>query len=168
MGIKLIAMIINQYNYFISTQAIFKGCKVPIRKPDYISFSKFYKKIELPISEIKEFITGKNVNYIFLTDEGYQYLTEKYGKISDKKLIRSYVNESVFFEYYPISSKYWYSNEYVIRVSNHWVNLSDFKTKKVKKGCNSIATCNWNLKTNNNIDKIKGGKCYFKDFTKIE
>lgn len=124
---------INQYNYYTNTLAIFKGCKVPKRKPDFISHSKHNSCYYIPTNEIKRGYNDKN-------------------------------KECICFDCYPISSKYWYTNEYVIRASNHWVNITNFENKGVKFDCNSIASCMWHLKTNNTNDEVKGGKCYFKDF----
>lgn len=36
---------ITKHNYFISSQGIFKGCKRPKRKPDFISYSKYDGRI---------------------------------------------------------------------------------------------------------------------------
>ena len=73
-----------------------------------------------------------------------------------------------------ISSMYWYGEDsrgqYVIRASDHWVMMYEFKKNKKQHDCNLIASCLWNLKTNYK-DSIKvsyktfhAGKCYLKDF----
>lgn len=160
---------INQYNYYTNTLAIFKGCKVPKRKPDFISHSKHNSCYYIPTNEIKQFIIKSEYNYITLNDEGITFLTETYGiPLKHANEIKRGYNdknkECICFDCYPISSKYWYTNEYVIRASNHWVNITNFENKGVKFDCNSIASCMWHLKTNNTNDEVKGGKCYFKDF----
>ena len=58
---------------------------------------------------------------------------------------------SIDKKFNDISSKYWYGEDtngkYVIRQSNHWVNICDFENNKYKQ-CERIATCLWSLKTN--------------------
>lgn len=125
---------ININNYYNSTKAVFKGCKIPKRNPDYISYN----------------------------EDG------------------------------DISSRYWYGNNkngnYIIRESDHWVNMKPLNNNKIFRQCKSIASCIWHLTTN----KIKfkqinyhyyhnskpktilvkekpnlTGKAYLKDFIKI-
>jgi hypothetical protein len=107
---------INQFNFFKHTSAVFKGCKKPKRKADYISYDRFY--------------------------------LENYAE----KIPSSY---------------YWYGQDkngsFVIRYSSHWVNLSNFTDKNVKKDCKNIASCIWGIKTNQ-TEKTYAGKAYFKDF----
>jgi hypothetical protein len=97
-------------NFFISTQAVFKGCKIPKRKPDYVS------------------------------DSG---------------------------------SIYWYGENkkgsYVIRQSDHWVNLKKIGNNTIIRQCARIATCQWHLKTNHPGmgEETIAGKCYLGDFQKI-
>ena len=118
-------------NFYINTEVVFKGCKTPKRKPDYISYSS--------------------------------------------------INDG------EVSSKYWYGEnnkgKYVIRESNHWVNIKKLDKNNIKKNCKSIASCQWHIKTNKELDyqidyqtKIEflsskcffSGKAYLKDFKKIK
>ena len=100
-------MMINFHNFFISTEAVYKGCKTPKRTPDFISNS---------------------------------------------------------------GSKYWMQEnkrgKYVIRQSNHWVNKKRIGCNKVIYQCLRIASCQWHIKTKQEIFKTKllTGKCYLKDF----
>lgn len=32
-------------NFFLNTEAVFKGCKTPKRKPDYISYSRYTSEV---------------------------------------------------------------------------------------------------------------------------
>ena len=100
-------MTITVNNFHISTEALFKGCKIPKREPMFVSES---------------------------------------------------------------GSRYWHGcdsiGEYVIRESDHWVNIKYIGSNKIFSDCRSIASCNWNLKTNNN-SRIRAGKAYLKDFKKI-
>jgi hypothetical protein len=96
-------------NYMTNTEAVFKGCKIPKRAPDFISKS------------------------------GSIYWQQENTK-----------------------------GKYVIRLSNHWVNMKKLGSNKVWKDCNSIASCKWHLKTNKMQSGCKmSGKCYLSDFKKI-
>jgi len=102
-------------NFYCTTEAIFKGCKTPKRKPDYISYDSLYE-----------------------------------GRIS---------------------SRYWYGKDsfgsFVIRESNHWVKTKKIGSNNITKNCKSIGSCQWNLKTNNEI-KNTSGKCYLSEFKNIK
>lgn len=98
--------VVNFYNYFNGTYAVFKGCKIPKRKPDFISNS---------------------------------------------------------------GSKYWQQSNsrggYVIRLSDHWVNIKIIGNNDIYQDCDKIASCQWHIKTNYVIGRgMIAGKCYLKNF----
>jgi hypothetical protein len=97
-------MSITFNNYHFKTEAVFKGCKIPKRKPDFVSNS---------------------------------------------------------------GSKYWHgidkNGAYVIRHSDHWVNIKEIGKNDIKKQCKKIATCQWHLKTNDSM----AGKAYLINFKSI-
>lgn len=102
-------MIVTKDNFYLSTKGVFKGCKIPKRYPDYVSFSSLYQSYSL----------------------------------------------------------YWYTKNGVIRASDHWVfvrTLNDgTKDMKYNKGCDSIASCDWGLKTNNTTFQqfIRKDRCLY-------
>lgn len=71
---------------------------------------------------------------------------------------------------WPTGSKYWYGKDekgpYIIRQSDHWVTVKDFDKSKKVKDCESIATCQWHIKTTRHR-KTMTGKCYLSDFMPI-
>lgn len=96
-------------NYMNNTEAVFKGCQIPKRPPDFISSS------------------------------GSVYWQQENRK-----------------------------GKYVIRLSDHWVNLKEIGKNKVWQDCKKIASCRWHLKTNRPQWGCKlSGKCYLSDFQKI-
>lgn len=101
-------MEISHNNFFSSTAAVFKGCKTPKRKFNFISES---------------------------------------------------------------GSAYWYGEDsigaYVIRQSDHWVNVKRIGSNAIFRDCDRIASCQWHLKTNKLGLREYAAKAYLKDFKKI-
>lgn len=178
-------MKINLDNYHSNTFAIFKGCKKPNRQPDYISENKYtkYKDAIIHINEIKSFITKKHTLYYYINKQGINYLENKLnGKIVliNKNSIHI-PGDFITINYIPFSSSYWYGEDkkgkYVIRHSDHWSEVQDFKQKRYSgAGCSNIATCVWILKTTDDYSnffikihtKYSTGKCYLKDFKNVD
>ena len=71
-------------NFFIKTEAIFKGCKKPKRKPDYISYSIDYYTEEKRISS--QYWYGENKKGKYVIRESDHWVKMK--KLSSNKQIK--------------------------------------------------------------------------------
>lgn len=124
---------ITQDNFFESTKAIFKGCKRPSRKPDYVSRDRW--------------------GYV---SSEYWYFEDGVIRASDHwstyKSLNDGINRKSFYqnEYdnAPTHGYGWQSAYYKAQNANSSSNHHF-------RGCNWIASCKWNLKTNSKkLEKI--------------
>lgn len=72
-----------------------------------------------------------------------------------------------------ISSIYWYgenkNGRFVIRMSAHWTSYKQNKT--IEKGCTSVASCYWRLRTNSQkigMGNWQSGKIFLSELRKIQ
>lgn len=174
---------INTANFSKSTFAIFKGCKCPKRKADFISYNKRAIISHFIFDDLKEYLAIRkegNHEYYFFTENGLSFFNSNYGELTqypikiDYELIQFEYQKTVIVEYRPISSTYWYGEDstgkYIIRYSDHWSNYRNFDANIIFDGCEMIASCKWSIKSttyNKNERNLLAGKCYLANFKKI-
>lgn len=150
---------INKENFFKKTSARFKGCNIPNKTPDFISYNKnFFEYLKYVDKKTRR-------KFEIRTPTDFKYLSQK---ILDEYGVLSYERwKSSKYSKNKVSSAYWYGENskgaYVIRLSDHWSDYKDFDNQNKTEGCGNIVDCNWSIKTNNH-KKLKAGKAYFKDF----
>ncbi len=147
-------------DFFISSNAFFKVCKKPKRKPDYISYKKNYgsKSTKIYNSQTRYFVNYKQEIYSF------ESLVERLK--SDFNIVKielihacshlcggAVTEYRIEFNYWikldSISSLYCYCSnskgDYVIRESDHW---------------GRVASCNWKRSKDFNGAKVVCAKSY--------
>lgn len=119
----------NQDNFYNNAKAVFKGCKIPKRKPDYISYNRY--------GEVSSRYWYTDSGVVRASDHWSKYRTINDGrphKNMDKILhSKSYINEPLCQNVEEVFSR------------------TDYRMY----GCGDITSCYWELKTNNiNLNKI--------------
>ena len=119
---------ICQKNFYENTTAVFKGCKIPKREPDYISYNRFSGEVSS-----RYWYTKSGV--IRASDHWSEYRTFNDGRKN------KYMQEA-----YNISST---SVHYKDKIFNNEAKKSSKNSNDNFFGCGNIASCRWKLKTNN-------------------
>jgi hypothetical protein len=160
---KLLIKMITKDNYYLNTFAVFKACKRPKRKPDFISYSKDVKMLKITIDSIREYIDrteGAYNNCHYINEKGVEFIENQF-KISSplifNELMLYEINGKADIHYSPISSEYWYGSDkngdYIIRSSDHWSKRNE------EIDCRNVASCIWNLFVPKKSKHIERGKC---------
>ena len=141
---------ITKDNFFTSTKADFKEIsEIPTNEPHYISIYKRKMRVyKYEIEDWERIDRDEDENVIGVGYVGYDHEfneTFEYFNVIDE-----YQNYYlVQAEQGKISSKYWYSENGVTRVSDHW---------------GIVASCNWTINSENSENSERIGFCNWLDF----
>jgi hypothetical protein len=130
-------------SYFKSSTGIWKVCKKPKRKPDYVSYRRDFYEVSKDVAEkellfnVPENVKAHYTHHFFYEDFNKYYydLTAWRVYYTDKRL--------------GISSRYWYGEDtkgkWIIRESDHW---------------GSVGKCSWRITKHFCETKLKYAKIY--------